>query len=167
MKENITYVKCSLIGWHFRADFRLAPSQWETSLQSNAVSHWLGANLETALHFTHMIGISPWEKSPDVLGVFSPLSYAHYIDINTMKFTFVKNTSPFNVKYHPYIYNIQIIWYSYGISQEKCTRFALVFVDKYRSMLPFSLTVTQLPHSVPQNRVNTACGCEKNLFKWS
>ena len=32
-----------------RADFRLAPCQWETSLQSNAVSHWLGANLESAL----------------------------------------------------------------------------------------------------------------------
>ena len=32
-----------------RADFRLAPSQWETSLQSNAVSHCLGANLESAL----------------------------------------------------------------------------------------------------------------------
>ena len=29
---------------------RLAPSQWETSLQSNAVSHWLGAKLESALH---------------------------------------------------------------------------------------------------------------------
>ena len=29
-----------------RADFRFAPSQWETSLQSNAaVSQWLGANL--------------------------------------------------------------------------------------------------------------------------
>ena len=27
--------------WH-RADSRLAPSQWETLLQSNAVSHWLG-----------------------------------------------------------------------------------------------------------------------------
>ena len=34
----------------FRADSRLAPSQWETSLQSNAVSHWLGANLESALY---------------------------------------------------------------------------------------------------------------------
>ena len=33
----------------YRADSRLAPSQWETSLQSNAVSHWLGANLESAL----------------------------------------------------------------------------------------------------------------------
>ena len=35
----------------FRADSRLAPSQWETSLQSNAVSHWLGADLESALIF--------------------------------------------------------------------------------------------------------------------
>ena len=32
-----------------KADSRLAPSQWETSLQSNAVSHWLGANLESTL----------------------------------------------------------------------------------------------------------------------
>ena len=34
---------------YHRADSRLAPSQWETSLQSNAVSHWLGANIESAL----------------------------------------------------------------------------------------------------------------------
>ena len=27
---------------NYRADSRLSPSQWETSLQSNAVSHWLG-----------------------------------------------------------------------------------------------------------------------------
>ena len=33
-----------------RVDSRFAPSQWETLLQSNAVSHWLGANLESALH---------------------------------------------------------------------------------------------------------------------
>ena len=32
-----------------KADSRFAPSQWETSLQSNAVSNWLGANLESAL----------------------------------------------------------------------------------------------------------------------
>ena len=32
-----------------RADFRFAHNQWETSLQSNAVSHWLGANLESAM----------------------------------------------------------------------------------------------------------------------
>ena len=39
----------SQIGTIFhRADSRVAPSQWETSLQSNTVSHWLGANLESA-----------------------------------------------------------------------------------------------------------------------
>ena len=32
-----------------RADSRFAPNQRETSLQSNAVSHWLGANLESSL----------------------------------------------------------------------------------------------------------------------
>ena len=32
-----------------RADFMLASSQWETLLQSNAISHRLGANLESAL----------------------------------------------------------------------------------------------------------------------
>ena len=36
-----------------RVDPRLAPSQWETSLQSNAVSHWLGANLESSLWNCH------------------------------------------------------------------------------------------------------------------
>ena len=41
--------------WHIgklmiiRANSRLAPSQWDTSLQSNAVSHWLGAKLESPL----------------------------------------------------------------------------------------------------------------------
>ena len=30
-----------------RADSRFASSQWETSLHSNAVSHWLGAKLES------------------------------------------------------------------------------------------------------------------------
>ena len=32
-----------------RADFRFAPSQWETTLLCNDVSHWLGTNLESAL----------------------------------------------------------------------------------------------------------------------
>ena len=36
---------------HYRANSRLALSQWETSLQSNAISHWLDTNLESALHY--------------------------------------------------------------------------------------------------------------------
>ena len=48
-----------------RADSRLAPSQWETSLQSNAVSHWLGANLESALDcmYAHVFSCSPPEPA--------------------------------------------------------------------------------------------------------
>ena len=37
------------IKYVYRVDSRLAPSQWEMLLQSNAISHWLGANLESAL----------------------------------------------------------------------------------------------------------------------
>ena len=33
----------------FRADSRLAPSQWEMLLQCNPISHWLATNLESAL----------------------------------------------------------------------------------------------------------------------
>ena len=35
--------------WVLRADSRFAPSQWETALLCNDVSHWLGANLESTL----------------------------------------------------------------------------------------------------------------------
>ena len=37
------------------AESRFAPSQWETSLLCNKVSHWLGANLESALDL-HVCG---------------------------------------------------------------------------------------------------------------
>ena len=40
-------VACVIDIYH-RADSRLEPSQWETSLHINAVSRWLGANLESA-----------------------------------------------------------------------------------------------------------------------
>ena len=42
----------------YRADSWLAPSQWETSFQSNAVSHWLGTNLESALGCIMVMAIS-------------------------------------------------------------------------------------------------------------
>ena len=40
---------------HIRADSRFAPSQWETSLQSNTISNWLGTNLESALTVLYAI----------------------------------------------------------------------------------------------------------------
>ena len=53
VKSNLFITWCTLTQCYqymYRDDSRLAPSQWETSLQSNAVSHWLGANLESALY---------------------------------------------------------------------------------------------------------------------
>ena len=35
----------------YRADSRLAPSQWETALLCNDVSHWLGTNLKSTLWY--------------------------------------------------------------------------------------------------------------------
>ena len=42
---------------HFKADSRIAPSQWETVLLCNDVSRWVGAILESALHLIHHIVI--------------------------------------------------------------------------------------------------------------
>ena len=42
---------------HFKADSRLAPSQWETALLCNDVSHWLGTSLESALHLCGTSGV--------------------------------------------------------------------------------------------------------------
>ena len=63
-----------MLTWQFRAYSRLAPSQWETSLQSNAVSHWLAASLESALQFHRK-----WPRSIKLerLSVFYFLNYCH------------------------------------------------------------------------------------------
>ena len=65
------------IGWTqymCRADSRFAPSQWETALLCNDVSHWLGASLESALHV--------WFKTIDdrswVLGLPHLMFTLHY-----------------------------------------------------------------------------------------
>ena len=47
-----------------RADSRIAPSQWGTSFQSNAVFHWLGANLESALVIDNM---KQWNHIDDTI----------------------------------------------------------------------------------------------------
>ena len=44
-----------LLIFKIRADSRFGPNQSETSLQSNAVSHWLGASLESALKMMQCI----------------------------------------------------------------------------------------------------------------
>ena len=70
---------CSLI-YNIRADTRLPPSQWETSSQCNTMSHWLGANLESALYSVLWfivlfatkcrIGITTFKKNYIPLSIF-------------------------------------------------------------------------------------------------
>ena len=43
------------------------PSQWETSLQSDEVSHWLSANLESALYHSTHTWLETWRSiTPNV-----------------------------------------------------------------------------------------------------
>ena len=65
-----------------KADSMLAPSQWETSLQSNTVSHWLGANLESALPVSQRI--CRLEINPRSLLWFTTLcTWCPYASANT------------------------------------------------------------------------------------
>ena len=48
---NYPYIHLDIL----RADYRFVPSQWETGLLCNNVSHWLGASLESSLPFS-----TPW-----------------------------------------------------------------------------------------------------------
>ena len=50
--EVVIHGKCLIRTARPGYDTGLVPSHWETWLQSNAVSHWLGANLESALWYT-------------------------------------------------------------------------------------------------------------------
>ena len=42
-------IEHSVVLWYCRDQSIYAPSQWETSLQCNNVSHWLGAELDWSL----------------------------------------------------------------------------------------------------------------------
>ena len=67
-----------------KPDSRLVPCQWETSLQSNTVSHWLGANLESAptLYIQSQSSFSVLTRRGDIawyiLSLFNGLAlYSH------------------------------------------------------------------------------------------
>ena len=67
--------KSSFICTHMRSrdDFRFAPSQWETALLCNYVSHWLGASLASALrsgtHFEKGLLTHKWHLTKIIIAV--------------------------------------------------------------------------------------------------
>ena len=58
-----------------RDDSRLAPSQWETSLQSNTVSHWLGAKVELSVLMLKFVN---GDVINSIKNVFSINNEMHY-----------------------------------------------------------------------------------------
>ena len=50
LKSWINCKLCFCCVTHWSLDSRFVPSQWETALLCNDVSHWLSSNLESALH---------------------------------------------------------------------------------------------------------------------
>ena len=88
---------------------RLAPNQWETSLQSKAVSHWLGANPRTVLNVIgcqrryHRIallggdnGPSHWKPRVVVMPVLSSLTAPEVVassDVSNDKIFIVRTFS--------------------------------------------------------------------------
>ena len=69
--------------YYFRTDFRSASSQWETSIQSNAISHWQGTSLESALYFicTFIFAICITLGHCDDAGV--GIYYRFYLNVKT------------------------------------------------------------------------------------
>ena len=95
------------IGQHVNTDdSRFAPSQWETALLCNAVSHWLGASLESTLVNTADPGLLQGAlvtfRKEDVIGETlhnsGYLKLYHLLDRNIFK---IINSSvkPFSIAY--------------------------------------------------------------------
>ena len=100
---------------HNRDESRFTPSQWETPLQSNAVSHWLGANLEAVSGWVCRIYDATvplsLSLSTRVETDWPPSSGKLYICISySWKYTFTTFCMTlYNFKYLPGIWLIPII----------------------------------------------------------
>ena len=78
---------------YIRADSRLEPSQWETSLQSNwhpanergqsnAISHCPGTNLESALHILQVLAKYIQQSSDSEHNSWEALGWSHYVPLS-------------------------------------------------------------------------------------
>ena len=81
LKNRCSYTHIKLYttpyGWlsNIRADSMLASSQWETSLQCIGVSHYLGANLESALNFISTAPVASLQYNDNVYPQVNPSEF--------------------------------------------------------------------------------------------
>ena len=88
-----------------RADSRFAPSQWETTLLCNDVSHCLGANLEPDLSYYFRFAGAPWHDffAGTNIGFFSYLEGNFQVDIFMMDLWVYRDSI--------YIYIVGTLWH--------------------------------------------------------
>ena len=96
-------------------DFRFAPSQWETSLQNNAVSHWLGANLKSAMHPGDLSPTLAWDHGSYV---FIEMLHNIFSAIKDFECQQVLLDTPiWTISNHTNIQDM-FIWYVYPVVQK-------------------------------------------------
>ena len=79
-----------------RADSRLALSQWETALLCNDVSHWLGANLESALYSLKQ---STWNCVHILWDILLCITQSQLINVSMLQLSISAVTSANTISY--------------------------------------------------------------------
>ena len=144
--------------YKLRADSRFAPSQWEKSLQSKAVSHWLGANQESALQSSYRHLDHTTKDCLDIKTVFPGMGIP-IIKIRQSSQCHLHNGNPHTGK--------MISWYQDGSlflsnDVEACLNVNWL-LSRYGHF--HTLCEAQWCHIVPKRLVNI--GSDKNvLYTW-
>ena len=141
-----------------RTDFRLAPSQWQTSLQNNPVSHWLGANIESALFSGSVIWRAPYQqRSPGACQISE--RYDHYnIQSHGPKFTIFGGKTSYRLVFRSpgYFLNSRVPILIYGIngksSSSRCPCTWPVMLRQWQSLKLIKV-------------LSLICGLHKNIAK--
>ena len=75
---------------YYKADSRLAPSQWETSLLCNDISHWLGTNLDS-VYIAVRVDMLSWYHYVVALSAMTTSHNRLDIDIHPGNVTCIQN----------------------------------------------------------------------------
>ena len=96
LTDSLTHLCGTRKRWVNRADSRLVPSQWEMSLQSNGVSHWHGANLESALSRACV----PVQSTHVISHILGAMDSRVRVKWDLLSHTFARNKSYCNIFWH-------------------------------------------------------------------
>ena len=133
--EKKTYMLCSMISCLFgqphkmyRADSRFAPSQWETALLCNGVSHWPGGNLESSWMYTTLL-MSLKKASVAIGKIMANCMNASYFCWRIMAFRLCSFLQ-YTIHMYPLTHKHIFIWLWLYFPRWSC-----IFIDPYYSFV--------------------------------